>query len=201
MLPVPIYTPETQWNKVACLRKQRDGQGLNPRTSRCGVWGVNHSATHASTISYKHNDNFKRKQGVSRTSPIKQASPANQTASPSMTTKNSREKPVKTVSWSFLWSQRTFAVMVVKLTSVNDRTWYLADWLPGNRCRAPNLDAALDPNSMAAAILRWQPIFPRLRWFEIVIVSSTKTWVTSSYFHACCWLHLSLITPLSLWVY
>ena len=201
MLPVPIYTPETQWNKVACLRKQRDGQGLNPRTSRSGVWGVNHSATHRPRPPQSHINTttiFKRKQGMSRTSPIKQASPANQTASPSMTTKNSREKPVKTVSGSFLWSQRTFVVMVVKLTSVNDRTWYLADWLSGNRCCAPNLDAALDPNSMAAAILRWQPIFPRLRWFEIVIVSA-KTWVTSSYFHACCLLHLS--GALSLWVY
>ena len=31
--PVPIYTPgwrETKWSKVPCLRKQRDGRGLNP---------------------------------------------------------------------------------------------------------------------------------------------------------------------------
>ena len=31
---VPIYTPggrETKWNKVTCLRKQRDGLGLNPQ--------------------------------------------------------------------------------------------------------------------------------------------------------------------------
>ena len=33
MSPVPIYTPgwrETKWSKVPCLRKQRDGWGLNP---------------------------------------------------------------------------------------------------------------------------------------------------------------------------
>ena len=32
MSPVPIYTPgwrETKWRKVLCLRKQRDGRGLN----------------------------------------------------------------------------------------------------------------------------------------------------------------------------
>jgi len=96
---------------------------------------------------------------------MSRASPANQAASPSVTTKNSREKPVKTVSGSFLWSQRTFAVTVVKLSLVNDKTWCLADWLPRNRCRAPNLDAAVDPNSMAAAILRCQSIFLRLGWF------------------------------------
>ena len=31
--PVPIYAPgwrETKWSKVPCLRKQRNGQGLNP---------------------------------------------------------------------------------------------------------------------------------------------------------------------------
>ena len=30
---IPIYTPgwrETKWSKVLCLRKKRDGQGLNP---------------------------------------------------------------------------------------------------------------------------------------------------------------------------
>ena len=34
MSPVPIYTPawrETKWSKIPCLRKQRDGRGLNPR--------------------------------------------------------------------------------------------------------------------------------------------------------------------------
>ena len=34
MSPVPIYTPgerETKWSKVPCLRKQRDGRGLNPQ--------------------------------------------------------------------------------------------------------------------------------------------------------------------------
>ena len=33
MSPVPIYAPgwrETKWSKVSCLRKQRDGRGLNP---------------------------------------------------------------------------------------------------------------------------------------------------------------------------
>jgi len=33
MLPVPIYSPgwrETKWNKVPCLRKQRDWRGFNP---------------------------------------------------------------------------------------------------------------------------------------------------------------------------
>ena len=33
MSPVPIYAPgrgETKWGKVLCLRKQRDGRGLNP---------------------------------------------------------------------------------------------------------------------------------------------------------------------------
>ena len=51
VLPVPINTPgwrETNWSKVPCLRKQRDGRGWNPRTSRSGVRGVNHSVTHAS---------------------------------------------------------------------------------------------------------------------------------------------------------
>ena len=35
MLPVAIYTPgrrETKGSKVPCLRKQRDGRGLNPRS-------------------------------------------------------------------------------------------------------------------------------------------------------------------------
>ena len=57
MSPVPIYTPgwrETKWSKVSCLRKQRDGRTrLEPRTSRSGIRGGNHSATHAS-ISYDH---------------------------------------------------------------------------------------------------------------------------------------------------
>ena len=33
MSPVTTYTPrrrETKWSKVPCLRKQRDGRGLNP---------------------------------------------------------------------------------------------------------------------------------------------------------------------------
>ena len=32
MSPVPIYTPgrrETKWSNVPCLRRQRDGRGLN----------------------------------------------------------------------------------------------------------------------------------------------------------------------------
>ena len=36
MSPVAIYTPgwrETKGSKVPCLRKQRDGRGLNPRSS------------------------------------------------------------------------------------------------------------------------------------------------------------------------
>ena len=35
MSPVPIYTPEwreTKWSKAPCLRKQRDGRGVNPGT-------------------------------------------------------------------------------------------------------------------------------------------------------------------------
>ena len=35
MSPVPIYTPEwreTKWSKAPCLRKQRDGWGVNPGT-------------------------------------------------------------------------------------------------------------------------------------------------------------------------
>ena len=34
MSPISIYTPgwrETKWSKLPCLRKQRDGRGLNPR--------------------------------------------------------------------------------------------------------------------------------------------------------------------------
>ena len=38
----------------SCLRKQRDGRGLNP-----GVRGANNSATHASTE--EHQANFKHK--------------------------------------------------------------------------------------------------------------------------------------------
>ena len=41
-------------SEVPCLRKQRDGRGLNPR-----VRGVNRSATHASTE--EHQANFKHK--------------------------------------------------------------------------------------------------------------------------------------------
>ena len=47
-------------SEVPCLRKQRDGRGLNP-----GVRDVNRSATHASTE--EHQANFKHKGvGLSR---------------------------------------------------------------------------------------------------------------------------------------
>ena len=41
-------------SEVPCLRKQRDGRGLNP-----GVWDVNRSVKHASTE--EHQANFKHK--------------------------------------------------------------------------------------------------------------------------------------------
>ena len=57
MSPVPINTlgwRETKWSKAPCLRKQQDERArLEPQTSRSGIRGVNHSATHAST-SYDH---------------------------------------------------------------------------------------------------------------------------------------------------
>ena len=49
MSPVPIYTPwwrETKCSKVPCLRKQRDGRGLNPGPPDPELYPLGHTLLH-----------------------------------------------------------------------------------------------------------------------------------------------------------